>query len=44
MLQPRPWAIDNLDDVVEEWQRQPPRKAIMFVDNSGSDVVLGEQT
>lgn len=42
MLQHRPWAIDNLNDLVEDWTCQSPRKTIMFVDNSGSDVVLGE--
>lgn len=42
-LPPRPWFVDNLDEIAE---RLAPgavryRKAIYFVDNAGGDVVLG---
>jgi hypothetical protein len=39
----RPWAIDNLDQVLQRWQQKPHHKAMLFVDNAGTDVVLGEQ-
>lgn len=37
----RPWAIDNLDQVLQRWQQKPHHKAMLFVDNAGTDVVLG---
>ena len=40
-LLPRPWAVDDLDAVLEAWQRKHYSKALLFVDNAGSDVVLG---
>lgn len=40
----RPWARDDLDAVIQRWQQQPHRRALIFVDNSGSDIVLGELT
>ena len=38
----RPWCIDNLDQVLERWEQKPHHKAMLFVDNAGTDVVLGE--
>lgn len=38
----RPWAVDNLDQVLERWQEKPHHKAMLFVDNAGTDVVLGK--
>lgn len=38
----RPWAIDNLDDILERWKEKPHHKAMLFVDNAGTDVVLGK--
>ena len=38
----RPWAVDDLDQVLQYWQRKHYRKALLFVDNAGSDVILGE--
>ncbi|KAK9908314.1 hypothetical protein WJX75_005862 [Coccomyxa subellipsoidea] len=40
-LLPRPWAVDDLDAVLGVWQRKHYSKALIFVDNAGSDVVLG---
>ena len=41
-LVPRPWAVDCLDEVLERMRRpNPHKKAIVFVDNAGSDIVLG---
>jgi len=37
----RPWLFDGLDDLSDRWAQPPHRKAIVFVDNAGSDVVLG---
>ena len=37
----RPWCIDDLDAVLRRFKRVPHRKAMLFVDNAGSDVVLG---
>ncbi|GFH12611.1 DUF89 domain-containing protein [Haematococcus lacustris] len=38
----RPWAEDDLEAAVEHLARQPGyRSAVVFVDNAGSDVVLG---
>lgn len=38
----RPWAIDNLDEILERWKEKPHHKAMLFVDNAGTDVVLGK--
>ena len=38
----RPWAFDNLDEVLERWNEKPHHKAMLFVDNAGTDVVLGQ--
>ncbi|GBG00302.1 hypothetical protein Rsub_13064 [Raphidocelis subcapitata] len=42
-LLPRPWAVDDLDALLSHFasRPQPHRKAILFVDNAGPDVVLG---
>jgi damage-control phosphatase, subfamily II, stand-alone protein len=40
-LAPRPWAIDCLDAVLARFAGPAHRKAILFVDNAGSDIVLG---
>ena len=43
----RPWRVDDLDDFAEVWfstesaGRVPYKRAIVFVDNAGADVVLG---
>ena len=38
----RPWVVDDLDASLEYFRRSPPRKAVMFCDNAGSDVILGK--
>ena len=38
----RPWAVDDLDKVLHCWQHKQYSKALLFVDNAGSDVILGE--
>ncbi|KAF3785448.1 Uncharacterized protein EJ110_NYTH27435, partial [Nymphaea thermarum] len=49
-LVPRPWVIDDLDIFKHKWSRKSWKKAIfflflffavIFVDNSGADVILG---
>ena len=40
----RPWAVDDLDQALQCWQRRRYSKALLFVDNAGSDVILGECT
>ena len=38
----RPWAVDDLDAALAALTRpQPHAHAVIFVDNAGSDVVLG---
>jgi len=38
----RPWAIDDLNRIVSRFSTGPAyKKAILFVDNSGADVILG---
>ncbi|CAL5228788.1 g11981 [Coccomyxa viridis] len=37
----RPWAVDDLDRILQQWQHKHYRKAVLFVDNAGSDVILG---
>ena len=42
-LQSRPWTVDCFDALAERW-KDPARAhklAVMFVDNSGADIVLG---
>uniref|UniRef100_A0A1D1XX73 Uncharacterized protein At2g17340 n=1 Tax=Anthurium amnicola TaxID=1678845 RepID=A0A1D1XX73_9ARAE len=37
----RPWVIDDLDDFKLKWTKKSWKKAVIFVDNSGADIVLG---
>ena len=40
----RPWAVDRLDALLERFadvSKGPHKKALIFVDNAGSDVILG---
>ena len=41
MVQARPWFVDHLEHWVKRLKRAPIHKMIIFVDNSGADVVLG---
>lgn len=41
-LLPRPWARDDIDRIIHRWQEQPHSKALIFVDNAGSDIILGD--
>ncbi|XP_057965953.1 damage-control phosphatase At2g17340 isoform X2 [Malania oleifera] len=38
---PRPWVIDDLDSFKQKWGRKSWKKAVIFVDNSGADIILG---
>ncbi|PWA60907.1 hypothetical protein CTI12_AA373690 [Artemisia annua] len=38
---PRPWVIDDLDTFISKWAKRAWKKAVIFVDNSGADIVLG---
>ncbi|XP_010470579.1 PREDICTED: uncharacterized protein At2g17340-like isoform X1 [Camelina sativa] len=40
-LVPRPWVIDDLDNFQAKWIKKPWKKAVIFVDNSGADIILG---
>ncbi|CAN4118031.1 unnamed protein product [Withania somnifera] len=40
-LVPRPWVIDDLDIFISKWSKKRWKKAVIFVDNSGADVILG---
>lgn len=41
-LKPRPWLIDDLDALAHRLLAGPPhRKAVFFIDNAGSDFMLG---
>ncbi|WCJ28575.1 hypothetical protein M5689_010265 [Euphorbia peplus] len=40
-LLPRPWVIDDLDNFKTKWTKKSWKKAIIFVDNSGADIILG---
>jgi uncharacterized protein with ATP-grasp and redox domains len=37
----RPWVIDDLDNFQARWLKKPWKKAVIFVDNSGADIILG---
>ncbi|ONK81851.1 uncharacterized protein A4U43_C01F33520 [Asparagus officinalis] len=37
----RPWVIDDLDTFKTKWIKKSWKKAVIFVDNSGADVILG---
>eukprot|EP00268_Persea_americana_P044260 TRINITY_DN446_c0_g1_i5.p1 TRINITY_DN446_c0_g1~~TRINITY_DN446_c0_g1_i5.p1 ORF type:complete len:364 (-),score=78.73 TRINITY_DN446_c0_g1_i5:707-1777(-) len=40
-LVPRPWVIDDLDLFKLKWSRKSWKKAVIFVDNCGADIMLG---
>jgi len=40
-IAPRPWLIDNYDRLSARLHGPPYRKAIFFIDNAGSDFMLG---
>ncbi|CAN6482248.1 unnamed protein product [Victoria cruziana] len=40
-LLPRPWIIDDLDMFISKWSTKSWKKAVIFVDNSGADFILG---
>ncbi|XP_044508223.1 damage-control phosphatase At2g17340-like [Mangifera indica] len=40
-LVPRPWVIDDLETFKVKWSKKPWKKAVIFVDNSGADIILG---
>lgn len=40
-LAPRPWVIDDLDAFKLKWSKKSWKKAVIFVDNSGADIILG---
>ncbi|CAL0321099.1 unnamed protein product [Lupinus luteus] len=40
-LVPRPWVIDDLDTFKLKWTNKSWKKVIIFVDNSGADIILG---
>ncbi|KAJ0011294.1 hypothetical protein Pint_34032 [Pistacia integerrima] len=37
----RPWVIDDLETFKLKWSKKPWKKAVIFVDNSGADIILG---
>lgn len=37
----RPWVIDDLDAFLSKWVRKSWKKVVIFVDNSGADIILG---
>lgn len=41
VVQERPWAVDNLDEWIARIKKEPYNKIVIFVDNSGADIVLG---
>ena len=43
-VKPRPWLVDDFDLLLEDLQSGPPMKwtkAVVFLDNAGSDFILG---
>ncbi|KMT01585.1 hypothetical protein BVRB_9g215810 [Beta vulgaris subsp. vulgaris] len=40
-LVPRPWVIDDLETFKLQWNKKSWQKAVIFVDNSGADIILG---
>ena len=40
-LLPRPWLIDDFDALAERMSRYRHRRAVYFIDNAGSDFMLG---
>eukprot|EP00124_Ichthyophonus_hoferi_P001854 Ihof_evm11s109 gene=Ihof_evmTU11s109 len=41
ILPSRPWLFDDLDAWIARMREGPHKKAVVFVDNSGADIVLG---
>lgn len=37
----RPWVIDDLDAFTLKWSKNSWKKVVIFVDNSGADIILG---
>ncbi|ESQ50778.1 hypothetical protein EUTSA_v10022748mg [Eutrema salsugineum] len=37
----RPWVIDDLENFKAKWIKKRWKKAVIFVDNSGADIILG---
>lgn len=37
----RPWLIDTFDDWLQRLEGPPHKCAVIFVDNSGIDIILG---
>ncbi|GAB4838679.1 hypothetical protein Ancab_028224 [Ancistrocladus abbreviatus] len=40
-LVPRPWVIDDLETFKLKWSKKSWKKAVLFIDNSGADIILG---
>jgi type II pantothenate kinase len=40
-LKPRPWLIDDFDELADAWLRHSFGKLVCFIDNAGSDFLLG---
>ncbi len=40
-LPPRPWFIDDGDALAERFEREAYERVLFFVDNAGTDIVLG---
>ncbi|CAL5208138.1 unnamed protein product [Lathyrus oleraceus] len=40
-LLPRPWIVDDLDALKMRWSKKSWKKVLIFVDNSGADIILG---
>ncbi|XP_033112967.1 4'-phosphopantetheine phosphatase-like [Anneissia japonica] len=40
-LQPRPWLVDDMDAWLERLKGPPHKRVVIFVDNSGADIILG---
>ncbi len=40
-LAPRPWLIDDFDQLINRLLLPPHHKAVIFIDNAGSDFLLG---
>ena len=41
MVEKRPWFVDHLEHWVKRLKRAPIKKMMIFVDNSGADIVMG---
>ncbi len=41
-LLPRPWCVDHLDALLDRLASKRYRRAVLFVDNSGADIILGD--